>query len=65
LPRIRAIAPEWYADLTAHTSWTRLLFRFLFDPEISLYSRMTREHVAVRGLDHASLAAPTSVETRV
>lgn len=42
LPRIRAIAPEAYVDLAAHTSWTRLLFRFLFDPEISLYSRMTR-----------------------
>jgi len=46
LPRIRAAAPEAYADLSAHTSWTRLLFRFLFDPEISLYSRMTRAHAA-------------------
>jgi len=46
LPRIRAAAPEWYTDLVAHTSWTRLLFRFLFDPEISLYSRMTRAHAA-------------------
>jgi sphingolipid delta-4 desaturase len=46
LPRIRAIAPELYTDLVAHTSWTRLLFRFLFDPELSLYSRMTRAHAA-------------------
>jgi sphingolipid 4-desaturase/C4-monooxygenase len=46
LPQIRAAAPEAYADLTAHTSWTRLLFRFLFDPEISLYSRMTRADAA-------------------
>ena len=43
LPRIRAIAPEFYEELTAHTSWTKLLFRFLFDPEVTLYSRMTRE----------------------
>jgi sphingolipid delta-4 desaturase len=43
LPGIRAAAPEFYEELTAHTSWTRLLFRFLFDPEITLYSRMTRE----------------------
>ena len=46
LPQIRAVAPEFYEDLTAHTSWTRLLFRFLFDPEITLYSRMTREHAS-------------------
>jgi sphingolipid 4-desaturase/C4-monooxygenase len=65
LPRIRAIAPESYADLTAHSSWTRLLFRFLFDPEISLYSRMTREQASGKGLSQPSLAAPTSVETRV
>ena len=43
LPRLRAMAPEFYADLAAHTSWTKLLFRFLFDPKISLYSRMTRD----------------------
>jgi sphingolipid delta-4 desaturase len=48
LPRIRAIAPEAYVDLAAHTSWTRLLFRFLFDPEISLYSRMTRAQASTQ-----------------
>jgi sphingolipid 4-desaturase/C4-monooxygenase len=59
LPGIRAAAPEAYADLTAHTSWTRLLFRFLFDPEISLYSRMTREDAA-NGLMHRPAAAAPS-----
>ena len=43
LPRIRAAAPEVYEDLTAHTSWARLLVRFLFDRNISLYSRIVRE----------------------
>ena len=51
LPRLRAMAPEFYADLAAHTSWTKLLFRFLFDPKISLYSRMTRDDAA-GGLRH-------------
>ena len=46
LPRIRAAAPEAYTELTAHTSWTRLLLRFLFDPEITLYSRMVRADAA-------------------
>ena len=56
LPRIRAAAPEAYADLAAHTSWTRLLFRFLFDREISLYSRMTRAHAAGEALDRPAVA---------
>ena len=43
LPRIRAIAPEVYNNLSYHTSWTRLLFRFLFDPNLSLFSRMLRQ----------------------
>jgi sphingolipid delta-4 desaturase len=59
LPRIRAIAPEAYADLTAHTSWTRLLFRFLFDPDITLYSRMTREHAAGQPLNRVGGGAPS------
>ena len=43
LPRIRAIVPEVYDEaLSSHHSWTRLLFRFLFDPTLSLYSRMIR-----------------------
>ncbi len=59
LPRIRAAAPEAYADLTAHTSWTRLLFRFLFDPDITLYSRMTRAHAAGQPLNRLAGAAPS------
>jgi sphingolipid delta-4 desaturase len=43
LPQVRAAAPEAYENLTAHTSWARLLVRFLFDRNISLYSRIIRE----------------------
>lgn len=42
LPEIRRIAPEYYNNLMYHTSWTKLFFQFLFDPKISLYSRMER-----------------------
>ena len=63
LPRIRAAAPEADADLAAHTSWTRLLFRFLFDPEISLYSRMTRADAAKGLLVAPAVGAPSSGET--
>ncbi len=50
LPRIRALAPEVYASLASHTSWTRLLWRFLFDRELTLFSRVERHdrnHVAL------------------
>jgi sphingolipid delta-4 desaturase len=42
LPRVKAIAPEAYDHLQAHHSWTRLLFRFLFDRELTLWSRVVR-----------------------
>ncbi|MFI5163630.1 MAG: fatty acid desaturase [Bacteroidia bacterium] len=43
LPKIRSIASEHYDNISYHMSWTKLLFRFLFDKEISLYSRMVRK----------------------
>jgi sphingolipid 4-desaturase/C4-monooxygenase len=42
LPRVRRAAPETYDALASHRSWTKLLFRFLFDPSISLWSRVVR-----------------------
>jgi sphingolipid delta-4 desaturase len=43
LPKIKAMAPEFYVELKSHMSWTRLFFQFLFDRELSLFSRMVRE----------------------
>lgn len=42
LPQLKAAASEWYEGLDAHRSWTRLLFRYVFDPNITLYARMVR-----------------------
>ncbi len=42
LPNIKKTAPEYYDSLKYHTSFVRLFFRFLFDQEISLYSRIVR-----------------------
>ena len=42
LPQLKAAAAEWYDALDAHQSWTRLLFRYVFDPKITLYARMVR-----------------------
>ncbi len=43
LPQIRKTAPVFYNSLYYHTSWTKLFFRFLFDREISLFSRVIRK----------------------
>jgi sphingolipid delta-4 desaturase len=43
LPKIKAIAPEFYDHLHAHRSWTRVLLQFLFDPKLHLFARITRE----------------------
>ncbi|PAA94815.1 hypothetical protein BOX15_Mlig017531g1 [Macrostomum lignano] len=42
LPKVRAIAPEWYDNLPCHRSWTRVLYDFITDPEIGPYSRVKR-----------------------
>lgn len=42
LPKVRAMAPEFYDTLYYHTSWTLLLIRFLRDPKLGLFSRVTR-----------------------
>ncbi|MCS6934372.1 MAG: fatty acid desaturase [Chitinophagales bacterium] len=42
LPKIRAIAPEYYNNIRYHTSWMKLLLQFLFDSRYSLFSRVER-----------------------
>ncbi len=42
LPKIKAIAPEYYETLVYHTSWTKLLLQWIFDKELSLFSRVLR-----------------------
>ena len=42
LPKLRAMAPEFYQNLKYHSSWSRLLFQFVFDKRYSLYSRVER-----------------------
>ena len=44
LPRIKKIAGSYYDRLGHHTSYTVLLFKFLFDPKLSVYSRMARDN---------------------
>ena len=48
LPALKRMAPELYESLHFHRSWGALLWRFLSDPEITLYSRVIR-HGTVAG----------------
>jgi sphingolipid 4-desaturase/C4-monooxygenase len=43
LPKLKSSAPEYYDTLKSHTSWFKLFFRFLFDKNITLHSRILRE----------------------
>ncbi|NDD92222.1 fatty acid desaturase [bacterium] len=42
LKKLKALAPEFYEPLYAHRSYCRLLLRFIFDPKITLKSRVVR-----------------------
>jgi sphingolipid 4-desaturase/C4-monooxygenase len=42
LPQLKKIAPEFYDNLYSHKSWFLLWLKFLFDPKISLFTRMIR-----------------------
>ena len=49
LPKLKAMAPEFYDNLYAHHSWTKLFLQFLFTPDFNLKSRVVRpDHVEVR-----------------
>ncbi|MCG8598017.1 MAG: fatty acid desaturase [Kiloniellales bacterium] len=42
LPKLKAAAPEYYDSLASYDSWTGVLVRFILDPAMSTYSRITR-----------------------
>lgn len=42
LPKLKAMAPEFYDHLKYHKSYTKLFFRFLFSQEVGLFSRILR-----------------------
>ena len=44
LPEVKRIAGEFYDDLPQHGSWIRVIWDFLFDPDMGPYSRMKRNY---------------------
>jgi len=39
------MAPEFYDDLPCHTSWVKVLYDFVTDPEVGPYARVKRTAV--------------------
>lgn len=39
LPALSAMAPEYYGKLEAHSSWTKLILKFVLDPKCSIVRR--------------------------
>jgi len=54
LRKLKKTASEFYDPLISHKSWTLLLIRFLFDKNITLYSRVVRKDRAKVSLDDNS-----------
>jgi sphingolipid 4-desaturase/C4-monooxygenase len=46
LPEIKKMAPEYYDNLVSHKSWSKLVWQFLTDKNLSLFSRTVRENLA-------------------
>ena len=42
LPQLKSIAPEFYDSLYSHRSWVKVIFQFVFNPSVGLYSRIKR-----------------------
>ncbi|MEM7102479.1 MAG: fatty acid desaturase [Bacteroidota bacterium] len=57
LPKVRAMAPEFYETLYYHKSWTKLLLQFIFDKNLSLYSRSVRTKRTVGEPMHTEMYA--------
>ncbi len=54
LPELKRMAPEFYDNLKAHKSLTKLFLTFIFDPRYTLYSRVDRS--ILRRANEASAA---------
>jgi sphingolipid delta-4 desaturase len=64
LPKLRVMAPEFYDNLKYHTSWTRLLFQFIFDERYTLYSRIERmkQRVSSPAIPHVTTGRMSGVD---
>ncbi len=63
LPKLKAMAPEFYDNLKFHSSWTRLLFQFIFDKRYTLFSRIERSRGPVASQTTVTEISPSNADT--
>lgn len=51
LPKVRKVAPEFYENLPYHTSYVKLLWHWIWSPEIGLYSRIDNDVVNAKKVE--------------
>lgn len=51
LPKVRALAPEYYDSLPQCKSWPGIIYQYIFDPRLSPYSRVKRAKKADKKAD--------------
>ena len=61
LPKLRAMAPEFYDTLKYHNSYMRLWLQFLFDSRYNLFSRVERSGPGKAGVKEVSQTEPEKV----
>lgn len=44
LPLVRKIAPEFYNHLNHHTSWVKVIWKYITDPSVGPFARVKRPH---------------------
>ncbi|KAK6337696.1 hypothetical protein TWF696_001180 [Orbilia brochopaga] len=47
--KLREIAAEFYDPLPQHKSWTHVIWQFIWDPKVSLWSRVKRDQQTSKG----------------
>ena len=57
---VRKIAPEYYDNLPYHTSWTKVLYDFITDPDIGPYARIKRQSLKCKEEENGPKAAEKS-----
>ena len=48
------MAPAFYESLRSHRSWSLLVLKFIFDPAMTVASRLTRDDRGALSLDDPS-----------
>lgn len=43
LPKLKELAPEFYDDLPSHKSWSYVIYQFITDPRVGMFSRVKRQ----------------------